>query len=140
MKPSDRIKQLKTQREATQKEIDRVLAKRSTGSRARAAYDLWLKLNPTHEVGFDDGTTEYMYAQDIHKACLDKVKHLRESRANKFGTNESGSMRLGLELPPQAAHFMSLFHPDIFDEDDAAKTRFRKLVKQFPEFQVYKVI
>lgn len=131
------IKLFKAQREVTQKEIDKVLAKRSTGSRARAAYELWLRLNPKHKVSFSDGTDEYLTAQQIHKETIEKVKFLREMQRSKFGTNKSGSMRLALELPPPAAVFMKLFHPDIFDNDDYAKNRFRKLVKEFSEFMVY---
>lgn len=136
----DKIDQLTTIREASQKEIDRVLSKRSTGSRARAAYDLWLKLNPKHQIGYSDGTNAYLSARQIHDETVKKVKHLREIQRNKYGTNETGSMRLGLELPPHAMLFMQMFHPDIFDDDDYAKSRFRKLVKEFKEFQIMEVI
>lgn len=140
MKLEDQIKRYKAKREITQKEIDKVLSQRSTGSRARAAYDLWLRLNPKHRVSFSDGTDEWLTAKQIHQATIEKVQFLRENQDNKFGTNKSASMRLALELPPHAAEFMKMFHPDIFDNDDYAKTRFRKLIKQFPEFQVMEVV
>lgn len=136
MNIEEQIKNYRTKREATQKEIDKVLAKRSTGSRARAAYNLWLSLNPTHRVGYSDGSVEYLSAKQIHDETIKKVQHLREIQDNEFGTNTSESMRLGLELPPHAMKFMQMFHPDIFDNDESAKTRFRKLIKEFREFQV----
>lgn len=132
----EQIKALQTQKKITEKEIDKVLSKRSTGSRARAAYELWLRLNPLHRISYSDGTIGYRRAKEIHEETVDKVKFLKKMQKNEFGTNESGTMRLGLELPPHAARFISMFHPDIFDDDKAAKTRFRKLIKEFKEFQV----
>lgn len=130
------IKALRAGRAVTQKEVDKVLAKRSTGSRARAAYNLWLKLNPMCQVSFSDGTSGWLPAQRIHNLSMEKVKILRDNQKNRFGTNESKSMRHGLEMPPAALNFIQLFHPDIFDSDDYAKTRFRKLMKEFSEFRV----
>lgn len=140
MKVEDQIKQLRTKVQIRQEEIDKVLAKRTTGSRARAAYDFWLRLNPKHRISYSDGTTASLTAKQIHAETLKKVKYLKELQRNKFGTNESGSMRLALELPPDAMNFIQLFHPDIFYSDDYAKTRFRKLVKEFKEFQIMEAI
>lgn len=137
MKIEDRIKQLKTQRQVTETEVDKVLKKRSTGTRAIAAYELWLKLNPQVEVSFSDGTSQWMTARQVDAETRKKVAFLKEMQANKFGTNKTGSMRLALELPPPLAHFIKLFHPDVFDNDAAAKSRLHKLVKAFPQYQVY---
>lgn len=137
---SAKIKDLKEQNKAYEKEIDKILSKRSTGSRARAAYELWLKINPRVHVSFDDGASGWLPAQSVDRLTKEKVKLLRESQANKYGTNQSESMRHGLEMPPALLHFIQLFHPDAFDDDDFAKDRFRKLMRAFPEFRVMEKI
>jgi hypothetical protein len=130
-------------RQDVQKIVDQVLTKRSTGNRARAAYELWLTLNPMVQVTFGEGKDlkmGWLPARRVDSLTKAKVKMLKDNLKNKYATNETGSMRLGLEMPPALLHFIQLFHPDIYDTDAGAKDRFRKLVKAFPEFQIMEKI
>lgn len=120
-----------------QREVDKVLSRRSTGSRARAAYDLWLKINPMVQVSFEDGTSGWLPAKRVHNLTVEKVNIMRDQSRNKFATNESRSMRQMLEMPPAAMHFIQMFHPDLFDGTvEEQKMKSRKLYRAFPEFQI----
>lgn len=120
-----------------QKEIDHVLNHRSTGTRARAAIDLWLKVNPW--IKLQDGTK--MRARDINRAVIGQIQEDRELHLNKFAESSTGSMRHALEFPPGALEFIQLFHPDIFDGNPSEqKSKLHKLMRSFPEYSVPRVV
>lgn len=120
-----------------QKEIDAVLKHRSTGTRARAAIDLWLKINPW--IKLQDGSK--IRARTINRLVIEQIQSDREMHLNKFAISETGSMRHALEFPPGALEFIQLFHPDLFQGTPAEqKSRLHKLMKMFPEYRVPRAI
>lgn len=130
------ISVLKEKHSGYGKEIDEIMKNKSTDTRARAAYKLWLKINPMCSVSFEDGERGWLPAKRVHNLTIEKVKYLR-SMSNKYATNESGSMRYRMEFPPGSLEFLQAFHPDLFlGTRDDQKLRFSKLRKAFPEFNV----
>jgi hypothetical protein len=74
-------------KEDIQKIVDQVLTKRSTGSRARAAYELWLKLNPMVQVTFGEGKdlrVGWLPARRVDALAKAKVKMFKEAQDNKY--------------------------------------------------------
>lgn len=116
-----------------QKEIDKVLEQKTTGSRARAAINLWLKTGSP--VKLNDGrTVSPAEANRIHLRELNKI---RSQQTKDTAATKDGSWRYGLDILPEAWRFIQLFHPDIFDGTPSEqRTKFRKLLKEFKEYQV----
>lgn len=121
-----------------QKEVDKVLAKKTVGARARAAIELWLKVNPlVDDPRFEAGQAPPIPAQLAHQLLLENIKWEKDNLKNKFAVNTTGSMRTAYRMLPEMLHFVQLFHPDLFDGTiDEQKDKSRKLTRAFPEYQI----
>lgn len=140
MNIQDEITKLKKIRaKPYEKEIDKVLAKKSTGERAKAAIDLWLKLNPTvnDPRHMPSKNTPKLTAQEAHKLLLEDIKAIQRDMKNEYASNDSGSMRLALRMLPEMWEFIQLFHPDLFDgSSNDQRQRGYKLMRVFPQYRV----
>lgn len=134
----EQIKHLRGEKQKPfQKEVDAVLAKKTHHERIRAAIDLWLKVNPkVQDPRVLPSTPTMIPAQAAHRLLLNEIKQDRQT-ANKYATNETGSMRSALRLLPEMLQFIQLFIPDLFDGSaDEQREKSYKLVKALPEYSI----
>ena len=139
MNVAEQIRELnKDKRTPIEKEVDKILRYKSTDTRARAAIELWLKINPpVADPRFEPGKAPKIPAKVAHKLLLEDIKKDKVEAKSDYGVNETGSMRVAVRMLPEMLHFIRLFHPDLLDGDVAdQKKRASKLVKAFPEYSV----
>lgn len=128
------------------KEVDKILNKREEKDRLRDAFNLWLKVNPTIDVSYSDGTTDKISARQAYKETVEKIRYLKSQHETSTGLKKSSSTSVGggdarwrgmLEFPPGSIEFMQMFAVGLLSEDKSVqKKEAINLGKIFPEFVV----
>lgn len=113
--------------------VDDILRLPSGPRRWRASVALYLNLNPAD----DDGFT----AKQQYRIIAKQNETTRLMQDNKFASNQSESMRLGLDAPPWFMTVIEAFDRMSFDAHNPdCKKNLRKLIKEFREFKIMAVI
>lgn len=112
------------------KAVDKILMTPSgSPKRWRMAVALYLNLNPRGADGF---TAKEQYVQ-----LVKENKITREQQDNKFATNKSETMRLGISAPSWFMTVVQAFDPHAFDEHNPdAKKNIRNLFREFRELKI----
>lgn len=121
---------LRERREAISRAIDKTLKfKSGDPARWRAAVALYLNMNPIGEEGLSA-------REEYRRAVLD-ARDMRVEASNAYGTNESDTMRFGINAPAWFMTQIESFDRMAFDASNPqAKENTRKLFKEFAELRI----
>lgn len=125
------------------KEIDRILKLPEDSRRMRAAFKLWLSVNPRVEVSYSDGTRAWVTAKVAYKQTLEKVNYLKGLSEREDGRKNSATKysdvgwRSLVEFPPGSMEFMRMFAMNLFTGDSQQqKKAIISIGKVFPELVI----
>lgn len=130
-------------------EVDKVLNIKDEKERLRAAFNLWLKVNPKIEVSYSDGARAWVTAKVAYKQTLEKVRFLKDQTETDVGTKATKNVashgwenaRTLMEFPPGSTEFMQMFAVDLFKgSGNEQKKAAYHLAKIFPELCVARKI
>lgn len=121
---------IRERREAIGRAIDKILKyKTGTPARWRAAVALYLNMNPVGEEGLS--------AKEEYRRAVMDAKDMRVEATNKYGTNETDTMRFGINAPSWFMTQIESFDRMAFDASNPqAKENTRKLFKEFAELRI----
>lgn len=125
--------------------LKEVLAKQGP-ARWRAASDLYLMLNPSSKVVEDGVLYRTIDARTARTLAMKDAADIRQEldiAGNAMGksTNDDSGRRWGLHMPPGELQFIELIDPDLMQgTPQERKDSFRKLVAEFKEYAVIRII